>query len=86
MAVREIREGRRGVACGAVIDARPRDPARDCRTASSLVPYFFWMVFDAREPGALGQPAGTHVVEEREVLKPLPSPPCGACLSLAVVS
>jgi uncharacterized RDD family membrane protein YckC len=58
MFVREILcKGIAGVICGLLV--RPS-------FGLSLIPYFFWMVFDSENQALWDRPAGTLVVEERD--------------------
>jgi uncharacterized RDD family membrane protein YckC len=69
MAAREIlAKGVAGLVCGAIIYAARglSAPAYLLVSALALIPYYFWMVFDAENRALWDQPAGTHVVEERD--------------------
>ena len=69
MAAREIlAKGVAGALCGGDHLRRPRalGPRYLLVAALALIPYYFWMVFDAENRALWDQPAGTHVVEERD--------------------
>jgi uncharacterized RDD family membrane protein YckC len=58
MFVREILcKGVAGLICGLL--ARPS-------YGLSLIPYYFWLCFDAEHQALWDRPAGTHVMEERD--------------------
>jgi hypothetical protein len=70
MAAREIlAKGVAGALCGAIIYAAHglSAPAQRLVSALALIPYSSWMVCDAENRALWDQPAGTHVVEERDV-------------------
>jgi uncharacterized RDD family membrane protein YckC len=69
MAAREIlAKGVAGLVCGLVIYTAKglSGPVYLLVCALALIPYYFWMVFDAENRALWDQPAGTHVVEERD--------------------
>ncbi len=69
MAGREIlAKGGVGLVCGAIIySARGLAPLLDLLvTGIVFILYYFWMVFDPENRALWDQPAGTHVVEERD--------------------
>jgi uncharacterized RDD family membrane protein YckC len=70
MAAREIlAKGGAGLVCSAVVyTGKGLGTGGDLLVlALAFIPYYFWMVFDAENRALWDQPAGTHVVEEREI-------------------
>jgi uncharacterized RDD family membrane protein YckC len=69
MAAREIlAKGGVGLVCGGVIYSARGLPALLSLLVTGIVftMYYFWMVFDPENRALWDQPAGTHVVEERD--------------------